>query len=146
MLRAESHWTDQLQNQQQRIATILTANGIMLAFVGGSGLLAFRSSWWLPRGLLVASISAFAAGVIIGLQAQRPKLEVGNETFLKPDWLLRSLSSEITDAVLMDLEKSIETDKFKVRIEERRELMRYQLMGIGAGTVLLVAMILVASV
>jgi hypothetical protein len=109
-------------------------------------LLAFRSSWWIPRVLLVASIAAFAIGVIIGLQAQRPRLDVGNETFLRPDWLLSSLHSAITDEVLTELAESINTDRYRERILGRRHLMRYQLFSIGVGTVLLVMMVLVASV
>ncbi len=29
----EQHWTAQLQNQEQRVATVLTANGILVSFV-----------------------------------------------------------------------------------------------------------------
>lgn len=32
--RIERHWTEQLQNQQQRIATVLAANGILLGLLG----------------------------------------------------------------------------------------------------------------
>lgn len=146
ILRAEAHWTEQLQNQQQRIATILSANGIMLAFVSGSGLLAFRNSWWLPRGLLVASIAAFAAGLIFGLRALRPGVKVGNKTFLQPDWLISSLGSQLTDQVLADLKQSVKKAKYKKTLKKRRRLMTRQRGAIALGTVLLGAMVLTASV
>jgi hypothetical protein len=38
MVRIESHWTDQLQNQQRRIGAVLAVNGFLLAFLAAAGL------------------------------------------------------------------------------------------------------------
>lgn len=38
MLRIEGHWTDQVQNQQRRIAAVLAVNGFLLAFLATAGL------------------------------------------------------------------------------------------------------------
>ena len=38
MLRIERHWTDQVQNQQRRIAAVLAVNGFLLAFLSTAGL------------------------------------------------------------------------------------------------------------
>jgi hypothetical protein len=38
MLRIEGHWTDQVQNQQRRIAAVLAVNGFLLAFLSTAGL------------------------------------------------------------------------------------------------------------
>ncbi len=37
-LRVEKHWTNQVQNQQRRIAAVLAVNGFLLAFLAAGGL------------------------------------------------------------------------------------------------------------
>ncbi len=45
LVLTESHWTAQLQNQQQRNSSILAVNGFLLGFSGFTGAMRFQGEW-----------------------------------------------------------------------------------------------------
>ncbi len=78
--QVEVHWTQQVQNQQTRITTTLTVNGILLAFIAGSGLLTQKFDHHRAQAdLLVASICCLAMGLIAGLVALIPVTKIGGK-------------------------------------------------------------------
>jgi hypothetical protein len=98
-LRVEQHWTDQVQNQQRRIAAVLAVNGFLLAFLaaGGLQLSAKPSHQWyfypfsislilLSIALVFGVLSLWPIIKIAGSKkgAQRELLEWLHNTFLPP--------------------------------------------------------------
>jgi hypothetical protein len=78
----EAHWTQQVQNQQARITTTLTVNGIILAFLAGSGLLTKDSTHHgPPADLLVASLCLLTLGLVAGLASLLPLNQVGGTSW-----------------------------------------------------------------
>src|SRR6184192_1370442 len=79
LLRIEQHWTDQVQNQQQRISTLLTVTGILLGFLAGAGFLTGTLSssvrrW--PAYLYVASLISLCFALFMGIRALRPSIPI----------------------------------------------------------------------
>jgi hypothetical protein len=77
LLEIERHWTAQIQNQQQRISTILSVNGFLLGFlasVGFSNALTSRGSW--PRYLFLASLIALSLALMMGILSLGPRIPI----------------------------------------------------------------------
>jgi hypothetical protein len=74
----ESHWTDQVQNQQRRIAAVLAVNGFLLAFLATGGLLQFygqpQSGWY--RYPLDICLILLTIGLIFGVVALVPRIPI----------------------------------------------------------------------
>ena len=77
VMRMEQHWTKQLQDQQQRIATMLTVNGFLLAFlaVGGFGSHELLSGTW-PSYFFLASVIGLCLALFMGLFALKPSIPI----------------------------------------------------------------------
>jgi hypothetical protein len=137
LIRTEAHWTQQLQNQQTRINTTLTVNGIMLAFVAGNGLLLKSNGF--PRDTSLASISALALGVLFGVLALNPRTRIEEHHYISSSWLKKSVTSKSPKSLLDELNGSFDdTSAIRNALERRRSLLIGELLAIAVGTVLLV--------
>jgi hypothetical protein len=136
LIRTEAHWTQQLQNQQTRINTTLTVNGIMVAFVAGSGLLAKHNGF--PRHTILGSISALALGVLFGVVALVPQTRIEEHHYISSCWLKQSVTKS-PKSLIDELNCSFaDTSKVRATMEFRRIFLFAELVAIAAGTVLLV--------
>jgi hypothetical protein len=78
LLRVEDHWTTQLQNQQQRNASILTVNGIVLGFLGFGSFSAAVSHWSrTPTLLLLSGLAPCGISLVAGLLCMLPRVRIG---------------------------------------------------------------------
>jgi hypothetical protein len=99
----ESHWTAQIQNQQQRNGAILTVTGFLLGFSGFTGAVAFEGQWdepaaqWFGFGLL-----ALAAAVVLGVASMWPSIRIAEPPWLQAD-STRRLGSGTPDDVYQEL-------------------------------------------
>ena len=86
LLRIEQDWTDQLQNQQRRIAAVLAVNGFLLAFLSTSGLQGIgttagtgNAGWY--KYPYFASLIVLALALMFGVLALLPRLPIfGSQT------------------------------------------------------------------
>jgi hypothetical protein len=139
LLQVESHWTAQIQNQQQRIATIVSMNGILLGFLGFEGLRTFDDRWvnW-SAALFGVGLIALALALLLGIDALRPRIAAGT-----PNWLSGvetvALAAFGPEHAYQLLAERLATDLADVKhlevINQRRKLMRRQLGLIAAGLV-----------
>jgi len=138
LLRVERHWTEQIQNEQSRIATLLTVSGILLGFLTGAGFLAklleVRVRHW-PVYMYVLSLLSLCLALFMGIRALRPTIEIAGGTKPSPDWLNQdqirnyasSLSPEDLLRKLCDSATGNQADaKHPERLRERRILMLRQ--------------------
>ena len=86
LLRVEQHWTDQVQNQQQRISTLLSVTGILLGFLAGAGFLtgALSSREW-PVYLYVSSLTVLCVALFQGILALKPSIPISGILTTKPE-------------------------------------------------------------
>jgi hypothetical protein len=79
MVRIESHWTDQIQNQQRRIAAVLAVNGFLLAFLAAAGLGAnshdLGKGWYLYPFYM--SLFFLSIALIFGMVVLIPRVPIG---------------------------------------------------------------------
>jgi hypothetical protein len=154
LLRVEGHWTSQLQNQQARIATTLSVNGIMLAFLAGGGFLSYHHLNGVAKALLVASVACLAIGVAFGLAGLWPQTPIApdDKGFLSSAWLRKEALKLSEGDLLASLSVPLEgTTKEKKRrrkyrtpretLDLRRLLIRCQLVMIGLAAVLITALL-----
>src|SRR5271166_6532711 len=97
LLRVERHWTEQIQRQQTRLATTLSVNGIMLAFIAGGGFLNYVNLSLPAKIFLFLSVLVLATGIVFGLLTMRSKVAIGGDApgyqedgvayFLSSRWL-----------------------------------------------------------
>jgi hypothetical protein len=88
-LRVEQHWTDQVQNQQRRIAAVLAVNGFLLAFLaaGGLQLSAKPSHQWYFYPFSI-SLILLSVALIFGVLSLWPIIKiVGSEKSARREWL-----------------------------------------------------------
>ena len=80
LLRIEQHWTDQIQNQQKRIAAVLAVNGFLLGFLasGGLGFYSVQVGWY--RVPLDITLILLAFGLIFGVASLVPGIPVAGRT------------------------------------------------------------------
>jgi hypothetical protein len=76
LLRIERHWTEQVQNQQQRIATILTMNAFLLGLLVATGLAEGvpKRSW--PAYVFLAALITLSLALMLGILALRPHIQI----------------------------------------------------------------------
>jgi hypothetical protein len=159
LLRVEDHWTSQLQNQQTRIATTLSVNGIMLAFLAGGGFLAYPHLSGVAKGLLVAAVACLAIGVLFGLWALWPHTQIGGgsdlkfydtDYFLSSEWLGKvalhlsegHLLAQLSGSLLPGThEHARRRRNLKDTLAARRPLIRYQLLMIGLAAALITVLL-----
>jgi hypothetical protein len=81
LLRIEGHWTEQIQNQQRRIAAVLAVNGFLLAFLAAGGLQFYGSSQtgWYRVPLYIALI-LLALGLAFGVVSLLPRIPIAGAT------------------------------------------------------------------
>jgi len=86
LLRIEQHWTDQVQSQQQRIHTLLSVTGILLAFLAGAGFFtgALTSHHW-PVYIYVSSLIVLCAALFMGILTLEPSTPISGTPSTKPD-------------------------------------------------------------
>jgi uncharacterized membrane protein YidH (DUF202 family) len=171
LIRIEQHWTDQVQNQQRRIAAVLAVNGFLLAFLTAAQFQVTdrQESGWYFYPFYIALILLTIA-LIFGVLTLFPQLRIGgggrarwfHSTFLAstPDplalWLdsqavwrsfCRSGSSATLDDLLVDLCESVSAnangnlDHCKTQVR-RRKWMNWQIAFIMLSLVLLVVSVI----
>jgi hypothetical protein len=143
--RIEAHWTAQLQDQQQRIATVLAANGILLGLLGSAVFAPqfLRSRPW-PVYVLWAGFALVAGALVAGAAALWPRTKPAKGFWLDAGQVADEIETNTREHALSrlvaDLVESQPPDKHPVRtIERRRFWLKLQLGLIMAGSMLLVA-------
>jgi hypothetical protein len=77
LIRIEQHWTDQVQNQQHRIAAVLAVNGFLLAFLAATVFTntdALAGSWVEYPFLL--SLVLLSSGLVFGILTLWPQIRI----------------------------------------------------------------------
>jgi hypothetical protein len=142
--RIEQHWTSQIQNQEQRIATILATNGFLLGFLGSAafatGVANGRTG---PRVALFLSLIGFSLALVCGLLALRPRTKLSRRSlWLNITGVLEGARSpselEALQALSKDLNESYCEADYVKTIRRRRDFMQAQLVLLGISLVPLV--------
>ena len=129
----ENHWTDQLQNQQQRVGSILTVTGFLLGFSGLTGASEFEGHWGEPAAISFGvGLLALALGLLAGLAAMRPTQPIEP----KAPWLDPTATHELGDgpseasyeALALRTKDSIVCAKHAVLLKKRRVQMSAQII------------------
>jgi hypothetical protein len=123
----ESHWTQQIQNQQQRNGAILTVTGFLLGFSGFTGAVEFQGRWdepaaqWFAWGLL-----ALALAVVLGVASMWPSIRIADHPWLQAE-STRRLGKWAPDDVYQELAnwlaEAAEGDRHRRTLRRRRRLM-----------------------
>ena len=127
LIRIEGHYTEQIQNQQRRIAAVLAVNGFLLAFLASAGLQIQKQGGkqhWYQISLDVCLI-LLSLALIFGVVSLLPQIRIGGaeedrgwlaHTFLPrrkdPDlWLdSRTVWTRLTDPLPPDAAPSTRID------------------------------------
>ncbi len=109
LLRMERHWTEQVQNQQQRISTLLTVTGILLGFLAGAGFLtgtlsAQQMHW--PAYIYIGSLISLCVALFWGILALRPSIPIAGTSLNKETETHGRVRSAILDVFRCFLPKS----------------------------------------
>jgi len=146
LIRIERHWTEQVRDQQTRIATLLTVSSILLSFLTGAGffskLLEQPDRRW-PVYVYVLALVSLCCALFMGIRALRPSIPIGGastpfDVMPEPhqvDWLdhkgiLKSMSSLSPEDLLFQLCRSASRNQadanHRRQLEARRRLMLRQ--------------------
>ena len=133
LVRIEAHWTMQLQNQQARIATVLTLNTGALTFLGGASFL--TKVHGRSFDLLVAALFILTAALVIGTAALVPWTPIGgadsgwlNASYVwdhreqepsdtEPAWMVEVCRTLAADQLDADHRGTLERRRWYVRAE-----------------------------
>jgi NADH:ubiquinone oxidoreductase subunit 5 (subunit L)/multisubunit Na+/H+ antiporter MnhA subunit len=159
LIRIERNWTEQVQEQQARISTLLSVSGVLLGFLAGAGFLAklleARVLRW-PVYLYVGALIGFCFALFMGIRALRPRIPIAFRPSGKhtaeaaeppPMWLNQRtvLARALTlpeAALLRELCQSAVENQDKAqhprRLGERRALMFWQYAFLMLSLVLLI--------
>jgi hypothetical protein len=145
LLQIELHWTAQLQNQQQRIATLLSVSGLLFGFA------AFLPTWsklqgrhW-PVVVYGSSLVVLCIGLFLGIFALAPHVPIAAPLWLdQSKFLRRSRSSPAEDAFLEEVCDDAVENHSEIRraLVARRRLMYGQVAALLVSLTLLVVALL----
>jgi hypothetical protein len=138
----ESHWTAQIQNQQQRNGAILTVTGFLLGFSGFTGANALTKLG--DEGAIVwfkIGTGALAAALLVGMVAMWPAVRLRKgRTWLQayPTFDLGAQDSDRAyQALAVSLADEIDDDKHGDKLLWRRRFMFIELLLVTAGLIAL---------
>jgi hypothetical protein len=148
LVLVESHWTAQIQNQQQRNGAILTVTGFVLGFSGFTGANALTklgdedAILWFKIGT-----GALAAALLVGMAAMWPVIRLREERTWLQAYPTFDLGGEDSDrayqTLAVRLTDAIDDDKHRKKLLWRRRFMFIELLLVTAGLIALgVCMIL----
>jgi hypothetical protein len=172
LLDIERLWTAQIQNQQQRVSTLLTVNGFLLGFLATAGFseaIVSRGPW--PGYLFLASLTVLSVGLMMGILSLRSQIPISGaqkgatwkdllrsfrrmrrhrgtppEAWLDAAEVLRLFADSREEHAIRQLCKSLEESQAKADhagvLAARRTLMYRELSLLILGLVLLVAALL----
>jgi len=131
--RIYDHRVAEVRDQQSRVGSILTANGLVLAFA------AVRPALPGILGLLQAqALALLAAAILFGLLALWPRIQLGTPTFLDPTRVNQYPDANaVARGLATDLKVELEQQEHVQVMNRRRQLIRVQLICIVAAAVLL---------
>ena len=131
--RIYDHRVAEVRDQQSRVGSILTANGLVLAFA------AVRPALPGILGLLQAqALALLAAAILFGLLALWPRIQLGTPTFLDPTRVSHYPDANaVARGLAIDLKVELEQQEHVQVMNRRRQLIRVQLICIVAAAVLL---------
>ena len=139
LLDIERHWTEQVQNQQQRISTILTVNGFLLGFLGSVGLSDALFVDNLASTLFIAALVVLTIALALGLWALRPRIAIA--TLFDSAEALKSADDPSEGAAIRarceSLVNSLTEGEHEIVMKQRRNLMEKQLILLLLGLLLL---------
>jgi hypothetical protein len=144
LLDIERHWTEQIQNQQQRIQTILTVNGILLGFLAAAGFSEIVQRGALTGGLFVASLITLTVALGVGIFALWPGTPISSRSlWLDPKAAKRLAEQSSTGKAVREMCQSVVDSQASADhpgiLQLRRSLMHAQLILVLLGLVLLLA-------
>ena len=168
--RVEIHRTEELQNEQRRIASVLAVNGFLFAFLAAGGLIdrGFETGTWQFR-VYVAAVCLLAIGLAFGLLALRPRTPIqgtlqrhawpeveavtDSSLFLNTRWFIsgdEGGAAELAEGALFEtapraLAKTIEDSNIVATLARRRRRIRDQIVCIGAALVLVAVALIGAA-
>jgi len=122
-----------VRDQQSRVGSILTANGLVLAFA------AVRPT---PPGILgllhAQALALLALAILFGLFALWPRIQLGTPPFLHAAHIFDYRDPIVAARGLAtDLRRELEGQEHVQVMNRRRNLIRLQLLCIGTAVVLL---------
>jgi hypothetical protein len=148
LARLESHWTAQIQNQQQRISAILTVNGVLLGFLAGAGFLSGRFLFGtFAADLFLLSLVLLCLSLLVGLAALTPVIRIAKEGDL---WLdapaVWQRTASMDPGELRELCESAVQNQTRARharrIQVRRWMMNAQLGLLAIALIILILALL----
>jgi hypothetical protein len=98
LLRIERHWTDQVQNQQRRIAAVLAVNGFLLAFLAAAGFQVTakqESSWYLYP--FYACLVLLTLALLFGVLTLFPQISIAGTSQSRGEWFRDHFWSKVPD-------------------------------------------------
>jgi hypothetical protein len=146
LLHVEQHWTTQLQNQQQRNATLISVNGVLLGFLGFGGLTQVLGAWvfW-SQVLFVTGLGLLALALAFGVSALVPSVPVDANDWLDPTFVLELASSSTNEAAYQRLAEAVaggltsdppEHDVPHLSVlRRRRRWMKFQIEALAAALI-----------
>ena len=139
--RIYDHRVAEMRDQQGRVASILTVNGLILAFVVARPVASG------PRGFLQAlALALLASAIIFSVLALWPRIKVSTPAFLDPKSVFRYPDANVAAQELATaLKEELDRQQHVRVMSRRRVLIRMQLACIAAAAVL-IALISFASV
>ncbi len=140
LVLVESHWTAQIQNQQQRNGAVMTVTGFLLGFSGLTGAIAFQGQWdqeavkWFGWGLF-----ALASALALGLLSMWPSIPPRSHPWLQANATAKLGAGVSEDAYRVLAERLADDigDGRRRTLLLRRVCIWAEIILIGVGLVLL---------
>jgi len=139
LVRAESHWTSQRQNQQARVATTLTVTGVMLTLLAPLAVESggIRLPGW-AHVVLIVSVVVLGLDLLPGVAALWPRKEPSEDNYISTKYFLKFeagyFDCQGEESLVGSFPSSTEAAS---AIRSRRKLIRCQLALLVVASVLL---------
>jgi hypothetical protein len=141
LVRSEGHITDQIQNQQTRIATTLATTGVVLGLVasGVFGSIFTKFELW-EKILLTIALGVLVVAVVAGILAMWPRVPIRlDAAYIDPDWIRDEGSVLPEPELYLVMVESFSIGSQRKTLNARRHGLWVQLGGLAAGLALISA-------
>ena len=114
LIRIEQHWTDQVQNQQQRITAVLAVNGFLLAFLAAAGFQVTSRplrGWYLYP--FYACLILLSGALVFGVLTLLPRIPIGGAIAGSEGWIHDTFIGPPTERPSLWLDSQRVLDEFR---------------------------------